>query len=172
MVTREQLKESIVEAVSSKQGCKDMELFGVPEITTFLKDIVEFSNIGIDSIIDELVKGGKLVEIEYTLPQMPYRVKSFLLPAGTHIMIWHENSKEIAATRVTRKMGPLALDHPLVQDGDTCTGCKRMFEAGQYVALVTIGPGDDKEARYQARSGKAYNAVAVPVHWSCVTGEE
>lgn len=36
---------------------------------------------------DELVREGKLVEVEYTLPTMAYKVKSFFLPAGTVVRV-------------------------------------------------------------------------------------
>ena len=34
-------------------------------------------------ILDKLVSEGKLVELEYVLPSMNYRAKSFILPANT-----------------------------------------------------------------------------------------
>lgn len=83
---------------------------------------------------------------------------------------------------ITRKMGPLAADHPLImgtfdQDAgmnmvEVCPACRRPFEAGQYVTLVPLGPGADPESRDRARRGKAYNAVGLSVHWACATGEE
>ena len=70
-----------------------------------------------------------------------------------------------------RRMGPLKDDHPLVRDCEDCPGCKQPFKAGEYVTLVTIGPADDEEQQQLARDGKAYNAVAVAAHWTCVTGK-
>ena len=71
-----------------------------------------------------------------------------------------------------RKMGPLAADHPLVMTFQACPACRHLFREGQFVTLVTIGPGEDPEERQKAREGHAYNAVASPVHWACATGEE
>ena len=80
-----------------------------------------------------------------------------------------------------RKIGPLASDHHLVfgsQRGsewhyDRCPGCHERFKEGDYVTLVVIGPGGDAESRRRAREGnQAYNAIAIPAHWACVTGEE
>jgi len=74
-----------------------------------------------------------------------------------------------------RKMGPLKADHPLVNTGgepDVCHACGQRFRAGDYVTLVALGPGDDPETRDKARRGVPYNAVALPVHWACHTGEE
>lgn len=70
-----------------------------------------------------------------------------------------------------RKMGPLGSMHPMVRDEMVCPGCDRKFREGQYVTLVQIGPGDDTDARAKAIAGRPYNAVAIPAHWSCVTGE-
>jgi hypothetical protein len=70
-----------------------------------------------------------------------------------------------------RKMGPLAEDHPLVTDKETCSACKKPFETGQFVTLTVLGPGDSPDAQRLAHDGHAYNAVAQPVHWACATGE-
>jgi hypothetical protein len=67
-------------------------------------------------------------------------------------------------------MGPLAPDHPLAKDGQ-CQACNVPFQAGDWVTLIALGPGDDPEARAKARAGRPYNAVALPVHWACATGE-
>jgi hypothetical protein len=71
-----------------------------------------------------------------------------------------------------RKMGPLAADHPMVEERIQCPGCGKEFKEGEYVTLVAIGPGDDPEARSKARRGLNYNGTAHPAHWACVTGEE
>ena len=78
------------------------------------------------------------------------------------------------------KMGPLKDDHPLIKGveisgvwrRERCPGCKHLFKEGDYVTLVGIGPGDDPEARAKHRAGRPYNAIAIPAHWACVTGEE
>lgn len=73
-------------------------------------------------------------------------------------------------------MGPLKADHPLVTGTgtytDNCPGCQQRFKEGEYVTLVTVGPGDDVEAQQAARDGRAYTAVAMAAHWKCVTGED
>lgn len=66
---------------------------------------------------------------------------------------------------MARKFAPLLEDHPLI--GDQCPACHKSFQAGDEVTLITLGPGDDPEAQAKARAGKAYNAVAAPVHWAC-----
>lgn len=66
------------------------------------------------------------------------------------------------------RFGPLAADHPSI--GEICPGCRRPLKAGDVPALVTIGPGEDSDARERAREGRAYNAVAVIAHEECVYG--
>ena len=67
------------------------------------------------------------------------------------------------------KFGPKKADHPSV--GKPCPACGKNFTAGNYTTLVTLGPGDDKKRQERARSGRAYSAVAVEVHWACATGQ-
>lgn len=69
-----------------------------------------------------------------------------------------------------RKFEPLKADHPTV--GQECPACHTPFKEGDELALVPLGPGADLEERERAREGRPYNAVAVPVHWGCATGEE
>jgi hypothetical protein len=71
-----------------------------------------------------------------------------------------------------RKMGPLAADHWLVTDRKGCSACGELFQAGEHCTLVALGPGSDPEARARAAAGRAYNAVAVPVHWECAVRAE
>lgn len=47
--------------------------------------MVHKDGFNVIDLIDEMVKAGDLVEVEYILPTMNYRVKSFLLPKGTKI---------------------------------------------------------------------------------------
>jgi hypothetical protein len=68
-----------------------------------------------------------------------------------------------------RKFGPKGADHPSV--GKPCPACHEDFAAGDFTTLVMLGPGGDAEAQERARLGRAYNAVAVEVHWPCATGE-
>ena len=64
--------------------------------------------------------------------------------------------------------GPLVAEHPMI--GMTCLGCNESMSAGDYVTLIPIGPGADEEERKDARAGRPYTAVTVPVHWACGTG--
>ena len=68
---------------------------------------------------------------------------------------------------MARKMGPLNAEHPLFLDGTQCPACQKGFKMGDYVTLIVLGPGDDPEEQANAKAGRAYNAVAAPVHWDC-----
>jgi len=69
-----------------------------------------------------------------------------------------------------RKFSPLPANHPLI--GDICSACGQPFKEGDETTLIPLGPGDDSKARMQCREGRAYNAIAAPIHWACATGEE
>jgi hypothetical protein len=69
-----------------------------------------------------------------------------------------------------RKYDPLKSgDHILTL---TCPGCGARFLIDDEFTLVPLGPGINDDARARAREGRPYNAVAIPAHWSCATGEE
>jgi hypothetical protein len=53
-----------------------------------------------------------------------------------------------------------------------CAACGRMIWVGYAYTLIRLGPGFSDVERRRAREGNAYNAVRVPVHWACATGEE
>jgi len=69
-----------------------------------------------------------------------------------------------------RKFAPLTDDSQLLKL--TCPACHLRFQVGDETALVPLGPGVDTEARERAREKRPYNAIALPVHWACATGEE
>lgn len=74
-----------------------------------------------------------------------------------------------------RRFGPLPADDKTIAGGEMekeCPACHKVFEAGDYVTLIALGPGDDPDEREKARNHGYYNAVATVVHWACATGEE
>lgn len=74
------------------------------------------------------------------------------------------------AKKEVRKFSPLTTgDHILTL---TCPACSVQFQVGDETALVPMGPGTNEEARARAREGRPFNAIALPVHWACATGEE
>lgn len=68
-----------------------------------------------------------------------------------------------------RKFGPKQADHPGI--GKECPACHVPFVVGDWTTIIPLGPGNDPEAQQRVREGRAYNAVAVEVHWACATGE-
>jgi hypothetical protein len=71
---------------------------------------------------------------------------------------------------VLRKFAALSATHPMI--GEACPACGQPFKEGDATTLIVLGPGSDEEQRKNAAEGRAYNAVAAPVHWACATGEE
>jgi hypothetical protein len=67
-----------------------------------------------------------------------------------------------------RKYGPKPEGHPSI--GDPCQACRINFKAGDFTALVPLGPGDDTEEQAKCRAGRPYNAVSVEVHYACAGG--
>jgi hypothetical protein len=67
-----------------------------------------------------------------------------------------------------RRFGPRPATSPV----KTCPACYVPLKEGDYTTLVCLGPGDDAESQERCREGRAYNAVAVEVHWLCATGKE
>jgi hypothetical protein len=83
-VTKDEAKRLICSEVSAMQGCKITELLARP---VFYSLHLEGGSTPeyIPDLIEELIKENRLVEINYTLPNMPYRLKTFLLPAGSRV---------------------------------------------------------------------------------------
>jgi hypothetical protein len=78
-MTEDNLKKMIVDHVVGVQGCKATELAIVPEIAVACRSI----GISFNRIISDLVDEGQLIEIEYSVSNLPDRVKSFFLPPGS-----------------------------------------------------------------------------------------
>lgn len=67
-----------------------------------------------------------------------------------------------------RKFGPKQKDHFSI--GQLCPACNEPFKEGEYTTLVQLGPGNNPDSQEKAREGRPYNAIAIEVHYSCVTG--
>lgn len=83
MIIPEKIKDIILEEVSS--GIKMNEL-----CTNLIEDFIdnpEINNYTPVEVVNEMIKNGDIMEIEYCLPNMRYRLKSFLLPKGTEIIM-------------------------------------------------------------------------------------
>lgn len=89
-MTREKIKLKIVEMVISNQGMKATDFISIraPLVdianSEIIVRLVENHEI-LDDLIEELIMEGEISEVKYTLPNFPYRVKSFLLPGKTLI---------------------------------------------------------------------------------------
>jgi len=68
-----------------------------------------------------------------------------------------------------RKFSPIAKGDHLLKL--SCPACNQRFQVGDETALIPVGPGKDPKAQARAREGRPYNAVALPTHWACATGE-
>ena len=77
-LTKAEIKAMLIKAVYDAQGCKATEL--VAQI-----NFHGLQNQEVPQLIVELVADGELVEVEYVLPTIPYRIKSFLLPQGSQV---------------------------------------------------------------------------------------
>ena len=73
---KEEAKRLIVKVVANVQGCKATELAANTAIALGVgQDLPKY--------LEELVRDDELIELEYTVPSIPYRLKSFLLPKGS-----------------------------------------------------------------------------------------
>jgi hypothetical protein len=83
MITKEQLKDRIYNIIVSLQGCKATELGA-----KFDREMLETLRvIDLSTVLTEMMHDKKIIEVEYELPQMSWRSKSFFLPYGTEIRI-------------------------------------------------------------------------------------
>ena len=76
VISMTNVEEILVEEVENRQGCKATELaYALAERLPNCQDI--------SSLISACVLKGLVDELEYVLPNMTYRIKSWILPAGT-----------------------------------------------------------------------------------------
>ena len=82
-MTRDEVKNLIVQMVTDLQGVKATKL-AAELIPVWLEyDAPE--------LFEELVEEGQLVEIEYVLPEMNFRCKSFYFPKVTKVTVENAN---------------------------------------------------------------------------------
>lgn len=73
-------KIKLAELVTRLQGCKATELA--------VKATMEFQcEEAVHNLLDEMVKDGSIIEVEYILPHADVKIKSFYLPKGTRVDI-------------------------------------------------------------------------------------
>lgn len=80
-----QVKKIVVEKITELQGVKATTL-----VTELPNEVIEWGSVRKNDILqvfEELVKDGEILEIEYVLPSINYRTKSFYVPKDTKITI-------------------------------------------------------------------------------------
>ncbi len=78
------MKQKILDIINSRQGVKAVEL-----VLAIMDDVnpIRFNQDEFHLALNELIEFGEIIEIEYILPNIEYRVKSFYLPKGTKFEI-------------------------------------------------------------------------------------
>lgn len=79
--------------------------------------------------------------------------------------------RDAGTTRDYGRQRPTAIPNGLVEGhpcvGTFCAACDELFEVGDRVALIALGPGDDEEARARALAGLSYSSATAIVHAAC-----
>jgi len=73
------IKETILDIINSNSGIKAVDLI-IKVSTVHPISYDEFS-----TEIEKLIHEGEIIELEYTLPDFEYRIKSIYFPKGTII---------------------------------------------------------------------------------------
>jgi len=76
-MSRVLVKQKIMDYLRRTQGVKAVELASSPEI------VLALENESFGEVVEELVADHEIVEIEYVVSNIPYRLKSFFLPGGS-----------------------------------------------------------------------------------------
>lgn len=76
------IKELIVKTVNDHQGIKATEL-----AVDVISENTEITPDDYENALSELIRNGEIVEVEYTLPSMDYRVKSWFLPKDSVVVV-------------------------------------------------------------------------------------
>lgn len=79
--TPEEVKKNLVMHVSNMQGCKATEL------AIKMGAVLMSSNVDFPKILEDAIQEELIVEVKYVLPNMHFRVKSFLLPAKAEVTV-------------------------------------------------------------------------------------
>lgn len=80
-MTKEERKDQLVHLIDGKQGAKATELAADKRIFEIL------GKENLFDLLEELIEEKRVVEVEYSLPNMSYRLKSFLLPGGSEVKV-------------------------------------------------------------------------------------
>ena len=80
-MTKQDAKNILIGKITSLQGIKATQLAAEEEIA------VGLASFDVPQLLEELVAEKRLIEIEYSLPDMNWRLKSFYLPVGTKLSV-------------------------------------------------------------------------------------
>jgi len=80
-MVNEMIKATLEGYIYMKQGVKAVTLASDEEVLKLL------GNESFHDVMEELISENRVVEIEYTVPSMPYRLKSFYLPGGSVVVV-------------------------------------------------------------------------------------
>jgi hypothetical protein len=83
-MTMLEFQELLVRRITELQGCKATELVSDEEV---VKALMVNDDISLLDALDAIVTTNRIVEIEYVLPELDFRVKSFYLPANTQVRV-------------------------------------------------------------------------------------
>jgi len=78
-------QEAILQVINSHNGIKGTEL--VMKVLELVHCELYLKKENYNEILDKLVESGEITEIEYSVPSMNYRIKSFYLPKNAQISI-------------------------------------------------------------------------------------
>lgn len=97
MATVEDIKTIMAMVVNERNGMKATELAADRRVieAALAAEKETGKSVEVPDLMDELVKEGQFVEVQYTVPDMPYRIKSFYLPKGSKVTICQESKVEI-----------------------------------------------------------------------------
>jgi hypothetical protein len=77
------MKDIILKNISENPGIKASEL--VVKMMNYVSEQKLQTNFDFINVIEELIHDGYIIEVQYILPDMDYRIKSMYFPKGTNI---------------------------------------------------------------------------------------
>lgn len=101
-----EVEDTIIRIVESRNGLKATQLgllvlsdlqdrkLPIADVETYIK------------LVQKLIDEGRLVEVEYSVPAIPYRIKSFLLPAGSTVRPQKRSRHKESLEKMIEKITP------------------------------------------------------------------
>jgi hypothetical protein len=86
-MTKQEFQDLIITVINDNNGGKGTEIATLVGVSLTDKNLAAELEYDIwEDGFTPLIEQGKIIEIEYVLPNMPHRIKSFFLPADTEIL--------------------------------------------------------------------------------------